>query len=206
MKRLFLIAILLIACIFLTSCTALTILFVGMSTMGTHYYEDPEDYGKYWVEEPAYMPDSIDELKVETYSYTLYEYFDTCYEIFLDVTVTEEEFDSVLAEVRASGEYICEQEAPYAEGYVEIVFMNLYKNDKAIIGDGDNPQEQVGYACIEKVIYNRATLSIIFVSIHAHDTGVYDVKDLEYFTYFSIVPEDYVEYQPIEKQENEATE
>ncbi len=206
MKRLFLIAILLIACISLTSCTAFTLLVVGMSTMGTHYYENPEDYGKDWVEEPTYMPDSIDELKVETYSYTLYEYFDTCYEIFLDVTVAEDEFDSVLAQVRASGEYICEQEAPYADGYIEIVFENLYENNKAIIGDGEDQYEQVGYACIEKVIYNRETLSIIFVSIHAHDTGVYDIKDLEYFTYFSIAPEDYIEYQPIEPREEEKAE
>ena len=53
-------------------------------------------------------------------------------------------------------------------------------------------EPNVGWADIEKVIYNPETLNIIYVCFHANDTAVYKLDEVAYFNRFSILEEDYV--------------
>lgn len=108
---------------------------------------------------------------------------DTCYEIFLDITVEETEFDDLIERARAYSDTYEEQPAAYCDGYMEIVFMDAYESwqDRAFVGQ----------AAIEKVIYNPDTGNIVYVVFHADDTGVYQVSDVAYFERFSINADSY---------------
>ena len=112
---------------------------------------------------------------------------DICFEIFLDISVSEEQFGQLLADARSHGEYT-EKEAYYCDGYFEIVFQDDYE----IYRGKDDLTENVGWADIEKVVYNSETLTIIYVCFHANDTGVYPLTDVAYFNRFSINQENYV--------------
>lgn len=206
MKKICSIAILLAICICFTGCTAIALFGVGLATMGTYFYHDPAEYGKEWLEStPEYLPETIEDYSVVTYSYALYEYFETCYEIFLEINATQEQFDEIIASVRQSNLPYTEQETPYAKGYFEIVFQDRYERQYGEVIEKDDGYEQVGYACIEKVIYNPVTRNIVFVCIHAHDVNVYDVEHLRYFARFEITPEQYVDYLPEITEETETT-
>ena len=114
---------------------------------------------------------------------------DTCYEIFVDITViTENQFEELITEVKSHPNYAYEKEAYYCDGYVEIVFQDSYD-----IYHGENDgTENVGWADIEKIFYNSETLNIVYVCFHANDTGVYELDDVKYFNRFSIKEEEYV--------------
>ena len=75
-----------------TGCAHLltTVMILGM---GTIQESSPEAYGNWtkYHDAPAFLPDDLDGYTVNAYSYTLYNYLDICYEIFLDITVTEEQ-------------------------------------------------------------------------------------------------------------------
>ena len=200
MKKLGFLSILLVVCISFTGCTAaLALLTAGMLTMGTDYYDSIDDYGV-WKEngiEIGFLPEALDKYTVNDFSYIIYNYFDVCYEVYLDITVNKEQMAELLYEARAYSETYCEQEAWYADGYVEIVF-----EDEYLISDFDLEQEdgleQVGWATVDKVIFNEETSNIIFVSFHAHDSGVRDVENVKYFNEFGITPEEYVKHLPKE--------
>ncbi len=161
--------------------------------MGTHYADDPAEYGKYAShiqEQLDFFPESIEEYEVENYAYTSYEYLGSCYEVYLELTVEEEQLSKLLADAREGGPLL-EREAYYAEGYYEIVFYDHY-----VATVGATGIENVGWATIDKVVYNPQTRTIIFESFHAHDTNVYALKDVVYFNRFEINETEYVENLP----------
>ena len=67
--------------------------------------------------------------------------------------------------------------------------MQLFVFDGEVNGD-----QVVGFADIEKIIYNPETYRIVFVAFHANDTGVYPLKDFAYFNCFNIDENEYVEH------------
>lgn len=159
--------------------------------VGTFYETSPERYGK-WdtnLNVPSFLPESVENFTVNSYSYTLYSYMDVCYEIFLDVSVGEAEFAGLIDSARAYSDSYEEKRADYCDGFTEIVFMDDYEQ-------GEN-SENVGWADIEKVIYNPDTYTIVYVVFHANDTGVYDVADVAYFTRFSIKAQEYSPYKTV---------
>ena len=156
---------------------------------GTKFIEDPAAYGKFdsYVEVPAYFPDTIEGYQVNRYAYTVYSYMDVCSEIFLDLTLTQAQFDSLLVRVSAAAP-LREQPADYAEGYTELVFADEYYHDP----DEFWAKTNVGTATIDKILFDPVALRIIFVSLHAHATGVFELEHLTYFDHFHLTPEDYV--------------
>jgi hypothetical protein len=161
-------------------------------SFGTKRVTDPAEYGKWesYLEIPDFLPSTVEDLKVNSYSYIIYAYMDICYEIFLDITVTKEQFDSLISKAKNEAEYLYEKEAYYCDGYYEIVFEDYY--DVFVASDiNHKTQPVVGYADIEKIIYNEASLNIIYVCLHANDTGVYDLDDVAYFNRFYIKEKEY---------------
>ena len=185
MRRTFLLP-LLCMCLLFSGCSS----FLGM---GTIQETSPDKWGAWekYHDAPDFLPESIDDYTVNEYSYTLYNYMDTCYEIYLNITVNEKQFDELLSALREhSPDISVEREASYAEGYTEIVFSDEYVRGETDKQDGN---EQVGTAKIDKVIYNAETGNIIYVSFHAEDTDVYDVENIAYFKHFSLTPAEYTE-------------
>ncbi len=178
-KSLFLIALIMVG-FFLIGCD------VGF---GSKHVKNPKEYGKWesYLDIPAFLPNSITNYQVNDYSYTLLAYMDICYEIFLDVSVMEEQFEELISNAKSQKAYLREKEAYYCEGYYEIVFQNYYE-----VYDGKDFEGNVGWADIEKIVYNPETLNIIFVCFHANDTGVYELDDVAYFNRFSITQQEYV--------------
>ncbi len=176
----------------------LTLLCVMISTSacskylwGTFRETSEDNYGEWenflggwaeYVEMPSFLPSSVENYTVNSYSYTVFNYLDLCYEVFLDITVEEDEFDELLETTRAYSETYEEQEAVYCDGYTEIVFKDYYENR-------DN--NKVGHTNIQKVIYNPDTNNIVYEVFYVIDSGVMDVKDVAYFNRFSIEPENY---------------
>ncbi len=172
-----------------SGCQSLPLAFVFLMMMGgtgTYYVTDPAEYGNFETHietEIGYFPEEISDYTVNSYSHTRYEYFDTCYEVFLDITVSEEQFQMLIAEAKSENRNKYEKSAYYAAGYQEIVFADEYE----IYGDG-----YVGYSTIDKVIYNPETFNIVYESFHAHDTGVYPLSEVAYFNRFGINETEYV--------------
>ena len=79
MKKLGLLAILLVLCMCLCSCvTTIMLVVMGVSSMGTHVYDDVEDY-RAWEElgfKINFVPDKLDKYTVNDYSCVVYEYMD----------------------------------------------------------------------------------------------------------------------------------
>ncbi len=154
---------------------------------GSKRITDAEQYGQFesYIELPEFFPNSIEGYTVNSYAYNLESWMDTCYEIFLDITTTENQFDELLSDVIDQG-----KEFYYSEGYFEVVFEDSYD----IFTEEDNETQVVGYADIEKIIYNPETFRIVYVALHANDTGVYPLKDVAYFNCFNIDENEYVEH------------
>ena len=167
--------------------------------MGTFRYDSIEKY-QLIRKDPFYnaefIPCDTDEYTINDFSFINYVYLDTCFEVFLNITVNEEQFEELISQAKSHGEFI-EQNTWYADGYTEIVFEDDYHS-----GDSTNLEKNVGWATIEKIIYNRETLNIIYVCFHSWDTCVYDVDDVQYFNHFNIDPEAYIEHLP-QKPETE---
>lgn len=164
-------------------------MLLGMETV---HESSPEKYGCWekYHSVPSFLPEKLDGYTVNSFSYTLYNYFDTCYEVFLDLTVSKEQFYELIENSKSYSDAYTEKSAYYADGYIEIVFADMYENGEIDEYDG---LRQVGNAEIDKVICNSDTCNIIFVSFHAEDTGVYDVENVAYFNRFSISPESYID-------------
>ena len=172
--------------------TVIALVFTGCDVgFGEKHVDDPEKYGEWesYLEIPSFLPSSIDDCQVNAYSYTLLAYMDICYEIFLDISVTEKQFEKLIYEAKQSPRYIGERAAAYCEGYFEIVFQDYYE-----ISDFDSDTaKNVSWADIEKIVYNPKTLNIVYVCFHANDTGVYETASVAYFNRFSINEKDYVQ-------------
>jgi hypothetical protein len=116
--------------------------------------------------------------------------------------VTEGQLESILSEARENMP-LSERDAYYAQGYREIVFEDHYEmisSDQEYVDSAAN----VGWADIEKVIYDPEALNVVFVCFHANDTGVYNLSDVAYFKRFDIRQEEYVLY--IMQTDEETTE
>lgn len=192
MKRVLLLITVLCLVISSAGCTysMMVLAFLGM---GTVQESDPSAYGN-WAEHlsiPTFLPESLEGYTVNAYSYILYDYFDTCYEIFLDLTVTKEQFASLVTRAEDYSDIRVTKTAYYDETYTEVIFSDVYERWETERDDG---LEQVGWADVDKIIYNEDTCNIIFVAFHANDTGVHDVENVAYFNRFSITPEEYVRH------------
>ncbi len=154
---------------------------------GSKRVTDVKQYGKFedYIELPEFFPDSVEDYSVNGYAYNLEAWMDVCHEIFLDITVTESQFDELLSEVMSNS-----VECYYSEGFYEVVFQDSY----TIFIDDNDEERVVGYADIEKIIYNPESYRIVFVSFHANDTGVYPLKDVAYFNCFNIDENEYVKH------------
>lgn len=164
------------------------------SDVGSKFTDDPLDYGEIalFLTFPTYFPENLDGFVVNAYSYRLENYMDTCYEIFLDLTVTGAQLETLIAHVKDYKTYQ-EHSAYYQASYQEIVFENTYEVHQ-VAEDTSEEFPRVGLADIEKVIYNEATGSIVFTCFHAHDTGVYRLDQLAYFSRFSINELEYIQH------------
>lgn len=161
-----------------------TLLGLSGCDFGSKRITNVSEYGQVesYLALPDFFPASVEDYEVHAYAYHLESWMDTCYELFLDITVTQEQFDTLLSDFIQQG-----QEAWYASGYYEIVFEDFYD-----VYEKDGSGEQVvGFADIEKIIYNPELRRIVFVALHANDTGVYPLKDVAYFNRFGI---DEIEY------------
>ena len=156
---------------------------------GSKYVVDPEEYGKWesYLEVPSFLPESIESYQVNAYSYTLLAYMDICYEIFLDLTVSEEQLEELISRAKAEGKDALERAAYYADGYYEIVLQDYYE----VYHRESDHEALVGWADIEKVVYNPQTRNLVYVCFHANDTGVYNLDEVNYFNRFSIDEEEY---------------
>lgn len=109
-----LITVLTIACVLISisGCAS----FLGV---GTFIETSPEKYGEWeeYLDVPDFLPEALDDCTVNSYSYRLYNYMDTCYEIFLDVTVSEEQLDGILDRAKQYSPSYAEHSADYCEGY-----------------------------------------------------------------------------------------
>lgn len=154
---------------------------------GSKRVTDIQQYGKleHYIELPEFFPNSVEGYSVNAYAYNLESWMDVCHEIFLDITVTESQFDDLLSEDMSNS-----VECYYSDGFYEIVFQDSY----TIFNDEHNEEQVVGYADIEKIVYNPETCRIVFVVFHANDTGVYPLKDVAYFNCFNIDENEYVKH------------
>ena len=95
------------------------------------------------------------------------------------------QFEELLSGVLEQG-----RECYYSEGFYEVIFEDHYD----IFTEEEDSQQVVGYADIEKIIYNPETNRIVYVALHANDTGVYPLKDVAYFNCFHIDETEYVKH------------
>ena len=175
----------------LRSVTMAIILLMLLSLSGCDFgskrITDVEQYGQLesYIALPEFFPDSVEGYTLNAYAYNLESWMDTCYEIFLDIIVSKDQFDKLLSDRTGQA-----AECYYASGYYEVVFEDSYD-----LFDGEeNGDQVVGFADIEKIIYNPETYRIVFVAFHANDTGVYPLKDVAYFNCFDIDENEYVEH------------
>ncbi len=163
-------------------------------TFGDAYITDPAKYGKsyYGVSLNNYFPDVIDEYTVNAYSFRIYAFLDICYEAILDISVTEEQFDEIISEVKKIRPEYTEIESYYAEGYSELVFCDRYSIDRSDRANSDIAS--VYTAKIEKVVYDPESLRIVFVDFDAFDSYVYPLNEVEYFNMFNIDEEEYLHW------------
>ena len=154
---------------------------------GSKRITDINKYGQFesYIELPHFFPHSVSNYTVNSYAYNLESWMDTCYEIFLDISVTESQFYSLLGSQLNEG-----KQCYYASEFYEVVFQDFYE----VYNDEFNDVQVVGYADIEKIIYNPTTFQIVFVAFHANDTGVYPLNDFAYFNRFNINENEYASY------------
>ncbi len=171
-------------------CVLLLVTLTGCNALfGNIRIDDPSRYGEYSTKD-SFLPQDITEYTVNKYSCNIYAYFDICHQLYLDITVTKEQFELIISEARKNKDFKYEKQSYYDEDYIEIVMCDSYD---IYDHDEDSPEKKVGWADIDKIIYNPQTLNIIFVCFHANDTGVYPLNEVEYFNRFSIDETEYVE-------------
>jgi len=156
---------------------------------------DVEQYGEVneIVDFPEFFPESVAEYNVNDYCYSEVYYFDPCYELFLDITVTREQFDSLISEAKADESLFYEKQAYYADGYYEIVFDDYSSDSEESPEKGSQEYDTYyidGFTDIRKIVYNPDTLNIVFECLYLRDA--YDLNRIEYLNRFDI---DWNEYR-----------
>ena len=156
---------------------------------GDHHTTNPDEYdpkdGNITI---TYFPKSIDEYSVNSYSYNTYRFFDTCTEIFLDITATKEQFDHIIDSAKKFDDISSINQAYYDPNYTEIIFSDYYSGSDEDTEENTN----VGNADIKKIIYNEKTLNIVFEYFYAIDSEVYPLDKVAYFNHFNISEKDYI--------------
>ena len=151
---------------------------------GDYHTTDPDKYNpKDGYLAVDYFPESIDEYTVNSYSYNTYRYFDTCTEIFLDITATEKQFNNIIGIAEKSAEVNAIKPAFYDKDYTEIVIMDDYEKS--------DDSDAVMHADIKKIVYNTKTRNIVFEYFYAFDSNVYPVDEITFFQRFNIKEKDY---------------
>lgn len=163
------------------SLLVLLAMLLGLSgcDFGSKRITNVSEYGQLesYLALPDFFPASVENYEVHAYAYHLESWMDTCYELFLDITVTQDQFDALLSGLTGD-----DPKAYYAPGYYEIVFEDSYD----VYEKEGSGEPVVGFADIEKIIYNPELRRIVFIALHANDTGVYPLKDVVYFNRFGI--------------------
>lgn len=178
MKKIISVIILLCVSILLSSCD-----------FGDYHITDPDKYnpkdGNMTV---YYFPESIDKYTVNSYSYNTYRYLDTCTEIFLDISVSEEQFKHIIETAKKFDNVVEIKQAFYDKEYTEIVLSDYYsESDK-----NDEGKLWVDNAEIKKIIYNEDNRNIVFEYFYAVDSNVYPLDEVIYFKRFNISESDYI--------------
>lgn len=173
-------------------CISLTVSFC--CSFGEVYIDDIDKYGRsrYGVELQNYFPSDIKDYTVNAYSYRVYAYLDISYEILLDITVTEEQLDEIIEDVKKKRPEYIEVESYYADGYKELVFSDEYSIDRS--DRATSEVASVYHALIEKVVYSPEELRIVFVDFDPFDSYVYPLQEVEYFNIFGIDEEEYLHW------------
>lgn len=177
----------------------LTAILALLASFEEENVQDPAKYGEFseYVELPTWFPKSIEEYEVKGYSYRLLAYMDICYEVYVNAILSPEQFETVLDQALNARGLRYEQEAYYADGFYELVFEDEY----SVYDDGDEEEKCVGFATIEKLVYNPTTYEVVFECLHAHDTGVYPLSDVAYFNRFDIDETEYAQSANIQLED-----
>lgn len=180
------------------SCMGLTAILALFASFEEDSVQDPAKYGEFsdYVELPVWFPESIAEYEVKGYSYRLLAYMDICYEVYVNAILSPEQFDEILDEALNTRGLRYEQEAYYADGFYELVFEDEY----SVYDDDEDDEDEkcVGWATVEKLVYNPDTYEVVFECLHAHDTGVYPLLEVAYFNRFGIDETEYVAHANIQ--------
>lgn len=172
----------------------ISLVFSFCTSFGEVYINDIDKYGKsyYGVELQNYFPSDVKDYTVNSYSFRVYSYLDICYEAVLDITVSEDQFDDIIEDVKKKRPGYTEVESYYADGYKELVFNDAYSIDRS-----DRAKSKIATverALIEKVVYNTEELRIVFIDFNPIDSYVYPLDEVEYFNMFGIDEEEYLHW------------
>lgn len=184
MKKILLTLILCLSLFVNTGCSFFVIgLLSGLKDV-SESTEDPAKYGDFNkdVKLPAYYPKSISNYKINGFSYKIEKNSTLCYEIFLDLTLSEDDFNLLIANVNADSRSKTVKSAYHSSEYKEIVFSDIFEYDY---------QEYVLDSNIEKVIYKDSEFRIIFVLLYTEELAYYPVDNIEHFKKLNINPQEY---------------
>lgn len=180
----------LILCLSLLCNTGCTLILIS-SLLGSNDSETVTDAGKYGsfhddVEIPSYYPETLSGYTVNDYFYTVDKSTTLCYEIYLDITVTEEAFTTVIAKVNADDRAKTVKSAYHSASYTDVIFSD--EIDLALDGYID----KIESAKVEKVIYNEAESRIIFALLYVEELSYYSSDKVQYFKKLNIDLEKYL--------------
>ena len=164
-----------------TGCSGILFGLLFGSSAAPTQTSDPKDYGKFdsSVQIPSYYPESVDGYTVNTYCYWTDRYTGPCYEIYLDITLPEESFTSLLNAARNDTRSKTVSVALHSSDYMELIFKNSYSPSYFYYDAAES-------ADIEKVIYSESEKRIIFVLLHVESDGTFPVSNIKYFTNLGI--------------------
>ena len=153
---------------------------------GSYYTEDVSEYGDYVkkYEAPAFLPDTLDDVTVVKYCYTVEAYFSRAVEIYLEVTVPEENFNDYISDIMSSDQTHTTKTAYYDPTYTEIIFKDEYEIYEY--------EEIVGLADVQKVIYSPDTCTVIFECLYVDESALLYLDQVVYFARFEIDEYEYV--------------
>lgn len=157
---------------------------------GSYYTEDVSEYGDFVkkYEAPDFLPDTLDDVTVVKYCYTVEAYFSRAVEIYLEVTVPEEDFDDYIKDIMASEESHNIKTAYYDSAYTEIIFKDEYE----IYEYEEDDMQIVGLADVQKVIYSPDTCTVIFECLYVDESALLYLDQVVYFARFEIDEYEYV--------------
>lgn len=157
---------------------------------GSYYTEDVSEYGDYVkkYEAPDFLPDTLDDVTVVKYCYTVEAYFSRAVEIYLEVTVPEENFNDYISDIMSSDQTHTTKTAYYDPTYTEIIFKDEYE----IWEYEDDGTQIVGLADVQKVIYSPDTCTVIFECLYVDDYATLLIDQVVYFARFEIDEYEYV--------------